>query len=260
MAETIETSGRTLDEAKKAAAEALGLRVEQCDFEVLEQNTKGLFSKTNVKVRAQERKATMRAAVSKPAEKTEAAAKPERAERKPKSEKSEKVEKTEKVETEEAVEREPVIATDADGEEVRKVLQGLFDAGELNIQAEVTGVTGRYVNLTLKGDDVVNFVDGKSPALDSLQYLSNAMLSRVYPTGVRVTIDANEYRAGRSDKLEKLALEVAEQVRSRKQEAVLDALPAHERRVIHKVLLDFDGVETYSEGEEPARRVVISPL
>ena len=57
-----------------------------------------------------------------------------------------------------------------------------------------------------------------------------------------------------------LATQIAEQVVARGEEAVLDALPAFERRVIHQILADFEGVQTYSEGEEPNRRVVIAPI
>jgi spoIIIJ-associated protein len=52
---------------------------------------------------------------------------------------------------------------------------------------------------------------------------------------------------------------VADEVKKRGEEAVLDALPAFERRIVHKALSDYEGVSTYSEGEEPNRRVVIAP-
>jgi len=76
---------------------------------------------------------------------------------------------------------------------------------------------------------------------------------------VRITLDADSYRMQRNAALERQAKQIAAQVLKRQQEAVLDPLPAHERRVIHQALADFEGVETYSEGEEPNRRVVISP-
>ncbi|HCE00877.1 MAG TPA: protein jag, partial [Armatimonadetes bacterium] len=59
--------------------------------------------------------------------------------------------------------------------------------------------------------------------------------------------------------LRQLAVRLAQEVRNRGQEAVLEALPAFERRVVHKALEHEPGVTTYSEGEEPDRRVVIAP-
>ncbi|MCH8979662.1 MAG: hypothetical protein IH945_10540, partial [Armatimonadetes bacterium] len=77
--------------------------------------------------------------------------------------------------------------------------------------------------------------------------------------GVRVVLEGNEYRKKRQEVLTKLATQIAKEVASRGEEAVLDALPAFERRVVHKALSEFEGVKTYSEGEEPERRVVIAP-
>jgi spoIIIJ-associated protein len=76
---------------------------------------------------------------------------------------------------------------------------------------------------------------------------------------VRVTLDGNDFRRRREDQLTKLAQSIADQVAKRGEEAVLDALPAFERRIVHKALSEYGGVQTYSEGEEPNRRVVIAP-
>ena len=69
----------------------------------------------------------------------------------------------------------------------------------------------------------------------------------------------NDYRKRREDALTNLATKIAEQVLERQEEAVLDALPAFERRIVHKALSTIGGIATYSEGEEPNRRVVIAP-
>jgi hypothetical protein len=77
--------------------------------------------------------------------------------------------------------------------------------------------------------------------------------------GIRATLDGNDYRRRREEALTQLASKIAAQVLDRGEEAVLDALPAFERRIVHKALSEIDGVTTYSEGEEPNRRVVIVP-
>jgi spoIIIJ-associated protein len=74
-----------------------------------------------------------------------------------------------------------------------------------------------------------------------------------------VLLDVGDYRKQRAEKLRRMALEVAKQVKERGEEAVLDPLNAIERRVIHQTLMNDPDVYTYSEGEEPERRVVISP-
>lgn len=247
MSETAEATGRTLDEAKKAAAEKLGVSVDQCEFEVIEGASKGLFAKTNYKVVASIKKEKpaktrpQKAAVDMPAAKEKTKAEPEAED------------------ASENGEADEVVASDADGKAAAKLLQELLDAGGLKLKAKVDTLNGRYVNLKLTGDDAEHATKGGGTGLDALQYLSNALLSRSLRNGVRVTLDADEYRSKRAQVLMDQALNVAKAVVDRKQEAVLDPLPAHERRVIHNALQEFEGVETYSEGEEPNRRVVISP-
>jgi spoIIIJ-associated protein len=114
------------------------------------------------------------------------------------------------------------------------------------------------VNVELSGKDVDYFI-GENPSIDSLQYLTNAMFGRKHPNGTRLTLDGGGHRSTRAAELEQLANDVASAVLERNQEAVLDPLPAHERRIIHNILREIDGVETYSEGEEPGRHIVISP-
>ncbi|MGI8922528.1 MAG: protein jag [Fimbriimonadales bacterium] len=251
MPQTAEATGRTLDEAKHAAAEALGVPGEDCEFEVLEEAAKGLFAKTNYRVRATA------------GGKEEAAPQPEKAAaekpaRRPAARKPRVAPKVEGVAEPEVKDGEAE-ATDKDGKAALEMLAKALELTGLDITASVDGLSGRYVNLKLGGVDVERLVGDKGSALDSLQYLANAMLSRTLGGGVRLTLDAGGYRSSRAAALVKLAVDVATAVVEREQEAVLDALPAHERRVIHNALKDFEGVETYSEGEEPARRVVVSP-
>jgi spoIIIJ-associated protein len=72
-------------------------------------------------------------------------------------------------------------------------------------------------------------------------------------------VEGDNYRERRAEMLTNMARQIAEQVVERGEEAVLDALPAFERRVIHQALVDIEGINTYSEGEEPNRCVVIAP-
>ncbi len=250
MSNPIEATGRTLEEAKRAAADQLGVSIDDCEFEVLEQGSKGLFAKSNFKVRASKKegaKAVVDAEIPAPM-----------VEETPSEPVAEAVVSSD-AEVSEEEPAEEVQATDEDAAIALEMVQGIFDSAEMNVKAEIHSISGKYVNLSLNGSDVSALVDAKNPILDSLQYLANAMLTRTLPKSVRLTLDAKEYRAQRTEQLEKLAKDVASEVVKRKQEAVLDALPAHERRIVHHALTGIEGIETYSEGEEPNRRVVISP-
>lgn len=245
MAEGAEGTGRTLEEARQKAAEALGLSVDDCEFEVVEQQARGLFSKANFRVRA-----VPKAAKSAPAPEATPLA----------QEAAEELEAPAPAPAPRAEPQgAPVIASEADAERARELVATMLSLAGFQADVSVESLTGKYVNLRVSGPDEGVITERKGAVLDSLQFLGNALFSQKYGDGVRFTVDAGGYRSTRTQKLEKLAVQVATQVVKLKQEAVLDPLPAHERRVIHNVLKDFDGVETYSEGEEPFRRVVISP-
>ena len=83
----------------------------------------------------------------------------------------------------------------------------------------------------------------------------NTELGRNY----KFTLDVNEYKEKREKSLERLAKNVAREVRTTKVEVKLDSMNSYERRIIHNILTNFKGVYTESEGEEPNRYVVVKP-
>jgi spoIIIJ-associated protein len=75
-----------------------------------------------------------------------------------------------------------------------------------------------------------------------------------------VVIDAEGYRARRAEALQRLADQAAEDARRQGRPVALDVMTASERKLVHEYLRDRGGVETYSEGEEPDRHLVVAPL
>lgn len=268
---TIELTAKSVEEATQIAAEKLSVEPAALTVTVLEQ-VKGLFGKSQVRVMAEvaEAKAAPEpkakpAAKPKAEPKAKAAAKVEEEAPKSKETKPARGKKA----AEPAVEVAPaaeersgeseVVATKADGEMLLKLLNAITDAGDLEVNAEVTQIQGRYVNLKLDGKDVAHLVGKHGEVLNALQYLINIIAGRKYDRGVRATLDGNDFRKRREEKLTAHAQAVAAEVLKRHEEAVLDAMPAFDRRIVHKALGEYPGVTTYSEGEEPARRVVIAP-
>lgn len=276
-----EITGKSLDEAKAAAAQQLGVSVDQLEVTVLEE-TKGLFGKTNVRIRA----SVVEAAPAKPAK----AARPSRAKAKPEPEPEPEpvVEAAPEPVAEEAPAKgrgrsrgraksteeaapaaaaapaeapsanEPV-ATEEDADRFVELLTDLLAKAELDVTVQASGVQGKYVNVRLDGKDAGYLVGKHGEVLNSLQYVINIVATQQWGNGVRTVLDGNDFRARREEQLTDLAEKIAEQVIKRGEEAVLDALPAFERRLVHKALSEMAGVTTYSEGEEPNRRVVIAP-
>lgn len=272
---TQEFTAKTLEEATAAAAEALGVDPGELVVTVLEQ-TKGLFGKGTVRISAEvgeaKPKKGARAGKAK-AEKVEEPApepapapeKPAKAEPKGRGKKA-KAEEPAAAETpaENPVpaEEAEVVATQEDADRILASVLEVLSSGGFEIKAHVASLTGRYVNVELDGQGKeLGYLVGKNgEVLNALQYLLNIISSNKVKNGVRLTLDANNYRERREEALSKYAEEIASEVAKRREEAVLDPLPAFERRIIHKALAGIKGVTTYSEGEEPNRRVVIGPV
>jgi spoIIIJ-associated protein len=288
--QSLELSAKSVEEAKQMAAERLGVAASQVQVTVLEE-TKGLFGKMHLKVRADvaaepEAKAAPKGRGSRapkepiketPAEiiqdiqeTTQPKAEDQKPERRTRSNSRESdtgrrgARKTDAGEaTAPSADRDaPSEAQQASQEDADLILNELLEllgAANMQVTANIRELSGRYVNIQLDGKDAAFLVGKHGEVLNALQYLLNIIVQRQLPSGARATLDANDYRRRREDALTKLATRIAEQVLDRQEEAVLDALPAFERRIVHKALSTITGVQTYSEGEEPNRRVVIAP-
>jgi spoIIIJ-associated protein len=276
--QSIEVTGKTVDDAKKQAAAKLGVDASSLTVTVLEE-TKGLFGKGQVRIRAEAQSAEV-AEAPKPAKKPakEKAAPVEKApvEEAPVAEKPAKTKPAPKGKRVAAAEESPaptapeasdadaadvaeVEATQEDEDRIVAVVKSILESGNLEVTISGSSRSGKYVNVALDGRDVAHLVGKHGEVLNALQYLVNVIVTQQFKNGVRATIDGDNYRTKREEALTKLATSIAKEVVKRGEEAVLDALPAFERRVVHKALSGMEGVTTYSEGEEPNRRVVIAP-
>ena len=298
--QSVELSAKSVDEARKAAAQRLGVAEDAITVTVLEE-TKGLFGKSSVRVRAEAAPvAAAVAAPSSPAPAAEPAARPagRGRGRKPVEAAPEPVTEPEPTPSPEPVgvhatsveepsrggrrgrggrgnreeaapaaettsNEEPTSsgagATAEDGEQLAGLLRELMESAGMQVNVTLGEISGRYVSLKLDGKDAAYLVGKHGEVLNALQYLVNVVAHRRLGIEARATLDGNDYRKRREDVLTEMAAQIAAQVKERGEEAVLDALPAFERRIVHKALQEIDGVQTYSEGEEPNRRVVIAP-
>jgi spoIIIJ-associated protein len=270
--ETVEITASSLDDAKKQAAKKLGVDADSVTVEVIEE-TKGLFGRPGkIKVKATAEAASEEEAVEEKPKAKKAPAKKAPAKKKPAAKKA----KAEKPKEEEPKEEEPAaeekaeapseeearpeaVATEDDAEKLIGILSSILEAGDIEATATCNELNGKYVNIELDGRDVGFLVGRRGEVLNALQYLCNIISARQLNNGVRVVLEGNNYRQRRQEALTNLASQIAEEVLNRGEEAVLDALPAFERRIVHQALMSIDGINTYSEGEEPNRRVVIAP-
>jgi len=120
---------------------------------------------------------------------------------------------------------------------------------------------GDTIELAVEGDDVGMLIGPKGQTLTALQELTRTVVQRKAGDGQpRILLDVAGYRKARREALERFTRDVASQVLSSSTARVLEPMSAPDRKVVHDTANTIDGVSTSSEGEEPRRRVVISPV
>lgn len=114
------------------------------------------------------------------------------------------------------------------------------------------------VNITdINSTDMGILIGKRGNTLDSVQYLLSLVLNKKKDKYIKVLVDVEGYRAKREETLIRLANKMAEKARYSRRSVKLEPMNPYERRIIHSALQNMDGITTYSEGDEPYRRVVI---
>ena len=142
---------------------------------------------------------------------------------------------------------------------VRDMLEQVNTALGLEAEVEVTEQDGE-IRGVLHGDDMGLLIGRHGQTIDAVQHLAFKVAAHGRSPAPRVQVDAAGYRDRRRQALERQADQAAaDAVRSGRPTA-LDSMSATERKVVHEYLKDRDDVETYSEGTEPDRHLVVAPL
>lgn len=141
---------------------------------------------------------------------------------------------------------------------VRRMLEQIVGAVGIAAEIEVTE-DDEGVHANLGGEDLGLLIGRHGQTIDAIQHLAYRVAYRGESLRKRVTVDAAGYRARRAALLQEDADEAVEEALRTGEPIALDAMNAVERRVVHEYLRDRDGIETYSEGEEPDRYLVVAP-
>lgn len=148
---------------------------------------------------------------------------------------------------------------DSPAEALEDLLAEIADSLDLDVEIEIDESEG-VLKGSLLGEDVGLFIGRRGQTIDAVQHLAQRIVFPDGPGGVRVVVDADGYRQRRAEALRADADEAAEEALSGGRPVELEPMPASERRVVHEHLRERGDVQTHSEGEEPERRLVVSPL
>jgi spoIIIJ-associated protein len=200
---SVETSGRTVEEAILMAVAQLGVRRDNLNIEIIEQPSKRLFGIIGGK------SAKIRATVKSDVK-----------------------------------------------DEVKEFLTKLLSYMEIEAKISITEDDSKIM-VRLSGQNMGLLIGYRGETLDALQYLTNLAINKNNTEYKRIIIDTEEYRSKREETLRRLAKRLANKVQKTKRSIVLEPMNPYERRIIHSTLQNHPNVITYSEGDEPYRKVII---
>jgi len=143
-------------------------------------------------------------------------------------------------------------------DKVEEYLTGLFKIVGLDGCKTSITVEGDNVSIKIDGDAADIFVQKQGEAIEALQWIIALSLNRENDTKYKVTLNINDYREKTKERLEALAVKVAKQVQKSHRRVTLNPMSAYQRRIIHTRLQDEANITTYSIGNEPNRKVVVS--
>ena len=155
----------------------------------------------------------------------------------------------------EELEGEELEPAEALGELLEEIVEDLGLKVEVEVESRDEILYGR-----LTGEDVGLFIGRHGQTIDAVQHLAQRIVFPDGPSSVRVVIDANGYRDRRAEALRGEADDAADEALSSGKPVELDPLPPFERRIVHEYLRERGDVETHSEGNEPERYLVVTPL
>lgn len=293
--EWVETTARSLEEAKDLALDQLGVGADDAEFDILEEPKAGLFGRVRgeARVRARVRPTQARQKVERrdrrksrnddeapvgnepaaPAAEEAGDGRSKRSRGARGAATNGSTPRTPSRRTPEgspesstagrnspATSEEHTVNAAQVGEEARRFVEELV--GRFGLRGDVTLVEdGDDLEVHVAGDDLGLLVGPRGTTLQAVQDLTRvAAQRRLGDHDTRLRVDVGGYRSRRREALGSFALKVADDVKQSGEAVALEAMNSADRKVVHDALNDVDGVATRSEGDDPNRRVIIDPV
>lgn len=145
-------------------------------------------------------------------------------------------------------------------EVVKNFLDKLFLHMGINVEVVMEyNEEESVIDIELKGEEMGVLIGKRGQTLDSIQYLTSLVANKDIENYVKIKMDTENYRQRRRETIENLAKNIASKVKKTRKPAYLEPMNPYERRIIHSALQNDKYVTTHSEGDEPFRRVVVTP-
>ncbi|MGA0118469.1 MAG: RNA-binding cell elongation regulator Jag/EloR [Ilumatobacteraceae bacterium] len=255
--EWVETTGDTLEAAKEAALDQLGVAEDEAEFEVIEEPKQGLFGRTRgeARVRARVRPSTPRGKTERrprrDKEKSGDRREPRQRNDRQRSERPEREPRPPR----EKVDVDPAVVGQAASEFLSGLVAAFGTKGDVTVHRE-----DGEIEVRVDGTELGLMVGPGGATLLAIQDLTRvASQRRLGDQDSRLRIDIAGYRERRREALSRFATKVADEVKETGSARMLEPMSSADRKIVHDTLVEYEGVTTRSEGEDPRRRVVVEP-
>jgi spoIIIJ-associated protein len=236
---SVETEGKTIDDAIAAALRLLNAERDRVEVEVLSQASKGFLGIGGKKARIRVTVRPSLGVAAKPLASTDTT-------------------RRAPIRADSVQDREPSLSQQETGEKTKKMLSEVLQL--MGIEAKVASeVSSEEVLLKIDSEEGGILIGRKGQTLDALEYLVNRIISRNEEGEAHIVLDIESYRERRKRALEELALRLGERAKRRRKTVTLNPLSPRDRRVVHLVLQDDPLVTTKSTGGTYYRRLLIIP-
>ncbi|MFT3852030.1 MAG: RNA-binding cell elongation regulator Jag/EloR [Ilumatobacteraceae bacterium] len=276
--EWVETTARTIDEARELALDQLGVAEDDAEIVVVDEPKSGLFGRLRgeARVRARVRPTQARPKVEH-RDRRRGRGRDGRESREQHDGRPDERRSTTQAESIEGspstggqprstdhrngdTDKEPAVNAAAVGAQARQFVEDLVAAFGLRGETTLTK-DGDDLEVQVSGDDLGLLVGPRGTTLQAVQDLARvASQRRLGDHSTRLRVDVGGYRVRRREALIRFAGQVADEVRASGTARALEPMPSSDRKVVHEALLGVDGVTTRSEGDDPYRRVIIDPV
>jgi spoIIIJ-associated protein len=255
--EWVETTGDTLEAAKEAALDQLGVAEDEAEFEVIEEPKQGLFGRTRgeARVRARVKPSTPRGKTERrprrDKEKGGDRREPRQRNDRQRSERPEREPRPPR----EKVDVDPAVVGQAASEFLSGLVAAFGTKGDVTVHRE-----DGEIEVRVDGTELGLMVGPGGATLLAIQDLTRvASQRRLGDQDSRLRIDIAGYRERRREALSRFATKVADEVKETGSARMLEPMSSADRKIVHDTLVEYEGVTTRSEGEDPRRRVVVEP-
>ncbi|MGH2772286.1 MAG: protein jag [Actinomycetota bacterium] len=153
---------------------------------------------------------------------------------------------------------EPAPTLEEARENALDFIEGLLDA--MDLDGDVAGEIEEdgQLRISIEGADGGYLIGRKGRTLEAIQELLRAAVQRSAGARIKMTVDVDGYRDRRRQAVESKAAEAVQRVLDEGGEIELEPMTAFERKLVHDVVAGHEGVTSYSEGEDPRRKVIVS--